>query len=106
MVATLEERGNLTVRDAACAWIKEKKDRWMQSIQHTPEDEPSEGKRRQRDRGFTHQTWFIALLIGIACLAMVIALYVCCASAWAAWREANAARTEMDEARLCGDARL
>ena len=40
------------------------------------------------------------MLIGIACLAMVIALYMCCYSAWAAWREANAARTEMDEARL------
>ena len=44
----------------------------MQSIQHTPDDDPSDGKKRQRDRGFTRQTWFIALLIGIACLAMVL----------------------------------
>ena len=38
------------------------------------------------------------MMVGI--IAMVIALYMCCYSAWAAWREANAARTEMDEARL------
>ena len=47
------------------------------------------GRSRNRDRGFTHQTWFIALIIGIACLAMIIALYMCGYSAWAVPRTVN-----------------